>query len=154
MVKNLTGGNKAKGFSKKKINLKKIKLFKKPNEFEYIGKITKEFGSARFEVETFFDKALHKINCSAPRSIRVKTDDFILLTIIRESKNKLECGEIVHKYNPENMPELISYEDIQSKNEKRENIINLLNRSAVIESGDNSFVMENYEITDININDI
>lgn len=158
MVKNLIGGNKAKSMSNKKMNQCKIKLFKKPNEFEYIGKVIKELGSARFLVETYYDKSLHQINCSASRSIRIKLDDLILLTILREHKlTKLQQGEIVHKYNPENIADLRAFDSVYAKTEKRENIVDMLNKSC-----DKSFDMFSEDIKydidtkvdDIDINDI
>jgi hypothetical protein len=131
MVKNLIGGNKAKALSNKKHNIVKIKLFKPPTEYEYIGKIIKELGSARFLIESFIDKKLTKINCSVSRSIRVKIDDFILLTILRENKiSKNLEGEIVHKYGPENIDDLIKYDEPFAKKDKRINIVKLLNKGA------------------------
>ena len=137
MVKNLIGGNKAKSLSNKKQNFNKIKLFKKPNDFEYIGKITKELGSARFDINFLYDKKIININCSVSKSIRVKLDDFVLITILRgnEINNSIK-GEIVHKYEQNNLNELKDYDEIYAKEEKRENIIKLLNKS---ESYDNTY---------------
>ena len=89
MVKNLIGGNKAKSMSNKKQNIVKIKLFKAPNEFEHIGKINKELGSARFSVETYFNKRVYVVNCSAPKSIRVKIDDYVLISLLREASDPI-----------------------------------------------------------------
>jgi hypothetical protein len=157
MVKNLIGGNKAKGLSNKKHNIKKIKLFKKPNDFEYIGRISKEFGSARFETEAIIDNYLVKLNCSASRSIRIKLDDFVLITILRENKaSKILQGEIVHKYDSENIADLKQYEENQAKIFKRESIYNRLIKSNVLNINneiDDTFDFVN-ELNEKDIDDI
>jgi len=156
MVKNLIGGNKAKSMSNKKQNIVKIKLFKAPNEFEHIGKINKELGSARFSVETYFNKRVYVVNCSAPKSIRVKIDDYVLISLLRETKSIQ--GEIIHKYSPENIGELTKYDEPIALREKRANITQILNKGVKddlfsedveIEENPQDFLKDDIDVDDI-----
>ena len=146
MVKNLIGGCKAKGMSNKKQNSEKNKKFVKPNsEFEIIGKVIKENGSARFDVEIYINKNIKRINCSAPKRIRIKTDNFVLVSLLRENKiSKILLGEIVHQYDPIFIDDLKQYDEPLAKKENRKNIISILNKGT-----DDSLFSLNTEKSDI-----
>ena len=114
MVKNLTGGNKAKGISRSKIGNRKNKLFKAPDydAGDVIGKIIKGFGNGRFEAKCFAAGIIRDINCSAPRKIRVGINDLVIINILRDNKKTHEIlGCIIHKYESEQYTELRTYDN-------------------------------------------
>ena len=113
MVKNITGGNKAKGISRSKIGNRKNKLFRAPDYElgDVIGKITKGFGNGRFEAKCFANGIIQDINCSVPRKIRICTNDLVIINILRDNKKTHEVlGFIVYKYEPDHYTELKSHD--------------------------------------------
>jgi translation initiation factor IF-1 len=107
MVKNLTGGGKTKTISRAKIlGIKNAKAaaFKMPGSMEFIGKVLKENGSGRFDIKILYEKSIITINAHASKKIRIKTDDYVLVILLRETGGKIQ-GEIIHKYTTDNIEE-------------------------------------------------
>ena len=132
MGKNLTGGNKAKSMSRSKASGKK-QIFREPNYAfgEIVAKVTKELGDARFLTLAFdyTKNVFMEINCSAPKKIRIRTNDIVLINIIRDNKRtEAVLGCVIYKYMPENIEELKEHDSLIIKEfrYKRLNIITLL----------------------------
>ena len=128
MVKNTTGGNKAKSISRSKVENRKNKLFKKPcyHLGDIIGKISKGLGNGRFDVKCFADGIVQDINCSAPRKIRVFINDLVVINILRDNRaTHSGLGCIIHKYESEHYADLKIYDLDYIK-------VNKLNRPDII----------------------
>lgn len=113
MVKNITGGNKAKSISRSKIGKNKSKLFKNPDYSlgDVIGKITKGMGNGRFEAKCFLNGSVEDINCSVPRKIRIFLNDLVIINILRDNRKTQDgLGCIIHKYETEHYAELKEYD--------------------------------------------
>jgi|694.fasta_scaffold119288_2 translation initiation factor IF-1 len=131
MVKNITGGNKAKSISRSKIGNKKHKAFKAPNYDldDVIGKITKSLGNGRFEAKCFAEGMVQDINCSVPRKIRIGINDLVIINVLRDNKKTHESlGYIIYKYEPEHYSTLKDFDIDYIKENKlsRPDIIKIL----------------------------
>ena len=90
---------------------------------KFIAKVVKNLGTFRLQVETYPTNELH--NALIPGSFRnriwIKTDDYVLIEISTEIGGS-NCY-IIHKYDPNEIDELVALNVLVEKKTEESNII-------------------------------
>lgn len=114
MVKNKIGGKKTKKKASKNDDTYTRELILKEQD-QFYGKITKVLGSCRFEITGIDDKSYLGIARGVMKNkVWINLDNYVLYTVRDFQENKVD---IIHKYNEDEVRQLISMGEILEKNE-------------------------------------
>jgi len=149
MPKNKIGGNKAKKNKNVSINKKRELIFAEDGEI--YGIILDICGNSRMKV--YCNDGIERV-CSIRGNMRkrvwMRKNDYVLISIREFEKNK---GDIIYKYNPDEIISLYNYKELDSSMKKTElNIlgnIDINNNEDDIEFNDDIENIDEADIDDI-----